>query len=953
MLKILIEAFKASKGRMPNALEMLRLRFKAAQQAGKGEVIEFPPSAITDWTKPRPTIGKKADVTELDEPLVNELARTETLASPTRIKQGFSTQSKLNHWSQNQKQVSDFIGRKNREFNSLNRADQKEVLDMFEVQIKKHMPKERKAGGGIAGMLGERTGLFGGGPPGVHGRETGGGYSDRERHERRQNDDGPPGITTTPTHIPKDIKPVINVPDKDGSTGFLSNVKKANREKYLNLLKKYPLEEYAKAQRFDETIISEEEQKFLEPYGADIWRDMHRVRPDYFLERGPIPGVATGPYWQNPPEYHWLAGGGIAGMLGEPTYQDDNHRVPFAYGNGVADKEAENAMFAKRVRELMDDGYDMGEAVRQAMKEGYKQGGRVPLNEGLLVPSEKPSGKEADKILWNKKLNFLKELKGGVGRRGWLNMVSEHLNDGLRQGVISKEQFNRAIMPLFGEAGETQTRALEKDDSLSMNEIMNIYGKDREDYPAYLLAGGGRAGFKEGKGPKMSRRGFMKLAAGLATIPIIGKYFKWAKPLAKTAKVADLTSVPIGNAPGMPSWFKPLVNKVIKEGDDVTKKLATKEREIVHTKKLDEFDEVTVYQDLNNGNVRVEYHGSGNMGEAPIQLDYKAGEMLEGPIKKGQPSKTKSEFSAVESEPEIVNWDGDIEWTGENVVNKVDDLLTDTAKLETYATGKNPTIKKLLKSEQKQKYINNLHDDQMEQVNYIENKHGMSADDYIDEGARVGDFDPKGYRDLDTRGMNLPSKIKKASGGRVPLFGGGAAKKLWQEFVERLFIKSSNDIRRGEGLFKGLNEKQRIVQHDNLTKLSEKFRKTGEFDKGANQYFGIDAEKEFAKAEAKLSTADEITKGIADVMQDTSEAGLARSIEVDNLKLEFPGITDDMINNILADTNPQRIAEVKATMKEALKMLEKGKGSDEIINIFKKTPKTKHASGGLAGMLGE
>ena len=87
MLKILIEAFKASKGRMPNALEMLQLRFKAAQQAGKGEVVQFPQSAITDWTKPRPTTGKKADVTELDEPLVNELAITETLASPTRIKQ--------------------------------------------------------------------------------------------------------------------------------------------------------------------------------------------------------------------------------------------------------------------------------------------------------------------------------------------------------------------------------------------------------------------------------------------------------------------------------------------------------------------------------------------------------------------------------------------------------------------------------------------------------------------------------------------------------------------------------------------------------------------------------------------------------------------------------------------------------------------------------------------------
>ena len=180
--------------------------------------------------------------------------------------------------------------------------------------------------------------------------------------------------------------------------------------------------------------------------------------------------------------------------------------------------------------------------------------------------------------------------------------------------------------------------------------------------------------------------------------------------------------------------------------------------------------------------------------------------------------------------------------------------------------------------------------------------------------------------------------------------------KGYKDFIEALFIKASNMIRQGKGIFKNLDESQRIKQHDNLTKEVTNFQKTGELREGVDQYFGINAEKAFKEARAKVqkqSTADEITKGIADVMQDTSEAGLARSIEVDNLKLEFPGITDDMINNILADTNPQRIAEVKATMKEALKMLEKGKGSDEIINIFKKTPRTKHASGGLAGMLGE
>ena len=80
----------------------------------------------------------------------------------------------------------------------------------------------------------------------------------------------------------------------------------------------------------------------------------------------------------------------------------------------------------------------------------------------------------------------------------------------------------------------------------------------------------------------------------------------------------------------------------------------------------------------------------------------------------------------------------------------------------------------------------------------------------------------------------------------------------------------------------------------------------------------------------------------------------------EELRQEFPGIDDNLIKNILADDNPQRIAEVKAALKEALKMQEKGMGPDEIINIFKKKP-TKHAtggrvslsSGGVAGMLGE
>ena len=99
-----------------------------------------------------------------------------------------------------------------------------------------------------------------------------------------------------------------------------------------------------------------------------------------------------------------------------------------------------------------------------------------------------------------------------------------------------------------------------------------------------------------------------------------------------------------------------------------------------------------------------------------------------------------------------------------------------------------------------------------------------------------------------------------------------------------------------------------------------------------------------------VSTNKEIKEGVASIMKDTSPAALKRSIEIDNLKLEFPGITDEMIENILTDTNPQRIAEVKQTMREALEMQKKGMGSNEIIEMFKNTTRTKQANGGIIGL---
>ena len=70
------------------------------------------------------------------------------------------------------------------------------------------------------------------------------------------------------------------------------------------------------------------------------------------------------------------------------------------------------------------------------------------------------------------------------------------------------------------------------------------------------------------------------------------------------------------------------------------------------------------------------------------------------------------------------------------------------------------------------------------------------------------------------------------------------------------------------------------------------------------------------------------------------------------LKLKYPGISDELIAKIMADDDPQRIAEVMATMDEAFKMMDKGMSTDEILKAFKTTPRTKNAGGGLSYLMG-
>ena len=215
-------------------------------------------------------------------------------------------------------------------------------------------------------------------------------------------------------------------------------------------------------------------------------------------------------------------------------------------------------------------------------------------------------------------------------------------------------------------------------------------------------------------------------------------------------------------------------------------------------------------------------------------------------------------------------------------------------------------------------------------------------------------------------------------GGRVDLAGGGlaAALRFLMQKYGKDVIKFAKDVKPSKKWdtqkaiqgFKDRNPEFKItsqageVLDKRKAELIKKFgNKTATKDEKAEllKIFKAERPQDIKKAEAFGKAWEKANKERL-VPPDMTAKGIDDAIAKGNLQKEFPGITDDLVNKILADDNPQRIAEVKATLKEALKMQEKGMGPDEIINIFKKKP-TKHASGGrvslssggVAGMLGE
>ena len=241
--------------------------------------------------------------------------------------------------------------------------------------------------------------------------------------------------------------------------------------------------------------------------------------------------------------------------------------------------------------------------------------------------------------------------------------------------------------------------------------------------------------------------------------------------------------------------------------------------------------------------------------------------------------------------------------------------------------------------------------------------------------------------------INLPENVKKSLANYDDLKGGGDPEmdplKIFEDYYERdnevlgtldgIIDTAENEFKAADTFLASKDNfkvKKPVVREsldDEAVEISETsdlpdpdddipFAQGGRvgFSKGGIKALIEMMSKKFGKGTVK--TADEVKvtddmlferdkRRLLEELQDYKDIA-PKFYQRMELKIKYPGISDELIAKIMADDNPQRIAEVMATMDEAFKMMDKGMKPDEIINTFKKTPRTKNAGGGLNYLMG-
>jgi len=206
-------------------------------------------------------------------------------------------------------------------------------------------------------------------------------------------------------------------------------------------------------------------------------------------------------------------------------------------------------------------------------------------------------------------------------------------------------------------------------DSTDLQDEMNL------DRGIYAL--GGRIGFADGpKNP--GRRTFMKIVAGLASIPVLGKFLKPAGPAIQKL---------VNTSTKMPEWFPDFINKISFSGFG---------KKIDADLTLFETKELPGIQVFRHDDGRVFVEGSNQYGKGyKIEYEPPGYEVIDDTT--GKSVKKPGEFIAEEEVPVNVDPDGNADFDVD-VLEDLDQILgPDTRAMEEFATGKK--IKDMKKGE--------------------------------------------------------------------------------------------------------------------------------------------------------------------------------------------------------------------------------------------------------------
>jgi hypothetical protein len=193
----------------------------------------------------------------------------------------------------------------------------------------------------------------------------------------------------------------------------------------------------------------------------------------------------------------------------------------------------------------------------------------------------------------------------------------------------------------------------------------------------------------------MIRRDFLKfLGAGVASLPMVGKLFKEGAPEIKAVTKGIMRTLP--KVSGMPEWFTPLVNKIMKEGVDISPK-ASRVEDMTVIKKLEiptkgkTTETITLTENKITGEISIE-SSSGGIADSPFEVTYRPPKS-DIDLKTGKEIKQPGDFYIVENRPKPdPSNPGKVEFDYDTF--HINDAYSDIERLEKLATGKIKNVEK-------------------------------------------------------------------------------------------------------------------------------------------------------------------------------------------------------------------------------------------------------------------